>query len=90
MDRPNLADANEEERNFGLQNRASFTHEGATVDLIERIHSDVFVQDRFMLNKVHVKVRLVRNKDSFCFMSGEANASYKVKIISAVVLVRKV
>ena len=43
-----------------------------------------------MLNEVNVKVRLVRNKDSFCLMSGEANASYKVKIISAVLLVRKV
>ena len=70
--------------------RASFTDEGATVDLIGRIHSDVCFQDRFMLNGVNVKVRLVRNKDSFCLMSGEANAFYKVKIISAVLLVRKV
>ena len=90
MDRPNPAHANEEERNFGLQKRASFTDEGASVDLIGRIHSDVFFQDRFMLNEVNVKVRLVRNKDSFCLMSGEANASYKVKIISAILLVRKV
>ena len=45
IDRPNPAHANEEERNFGLQKRASFTNEGATVDLIERIHSDVFFQD---------------------------------------------
>ena len=43
-----------------------------------------------MLNEVNVKVRLVRNKYSFCLMSGEANASYKVKIINAVLLVRKV
>ena len=69
MDRPNPAHANEEERNFGLQKRASFTDEGATVDLIGRIHSDVFFQDRLMLNEVNVKVRLVRNKDSFCLMS---------------------
>ena len=31
----------------------------------------------------------MRNKDSFCLISGEAGASYKVKIISAVLLVRK-
>ena len=43
-----------------------------------------------MLNEVNVKVRLVRNKDSFCLMSGETNSSYKVKLISAVLLVRKV
>ena len=44
-DRPNPAYANEEERNFELQKSASFTDEGATVDLIGRIHSDVFFQD---------------------------------------------
>ena len=33
---------------------------------------------------------LVRNKDSFYLMSSEVNASYKVKITSAVLLVRKV
>ena len=90
MDRPNPTHTNEEERNFGLQKRASFTDEGVIVDLIGRIHSDVFFQDRFMLNEVNVKFRFVRYKDSFCVMSGEANASYKVKIISAVLLVRKV
>ena len=90
MDRPNQAHANDDERNFGLQKRASFTDEGATVDLIGSIHSDIIFQDRFILNEVNVKVQLVRNKDTFWLMSGEANSSYKVKIISAVLLVRKV
>ena len=58
--------------------------------MIGRIHSDILFQDRYMLNEVKVKVRLVRNKDSFFLMSGEANPSYKVKLISAVLLVRKV
>ena len=43
-----------------------------------------------MLNEINVKVRLVRNKDSFCLISGEVGATYKVNIISAVLLVRKV
>ena len=43
-----------------------------------------------MLNEVNVKVRLLRNKDSFCLTSGDANAFYKVKIGSAVLLLRKV
>ena len=57
MDRPNPAPANEDERNFGLQERALFTDKGATVDLIGRIHSDVFFQLRFILNQVNIKVR---------------------------------
>ena len=90
MDRPNPDHANAAETNYGLQKRAGFTDRGAIVDMIGRIHSDIFFQDRYMLNEVNIKVRLVRNKDSFCLISGEANPSYKVKLISAVLLVRKV
>ena len=86
MDRPNPDHANAGEMNYGLQKRAAFTDRGATVDMIGRIHLDIFFQDRYMLNKVNVRVRLVRNKDSFCLMSDEANPSYKVKLISAVLL----
>ena len=89
MDRSNPDHANAGERNYRLQKRATFTNRGVIVDMIGRIHSDIFFQDRYMLNEVNVKVRLVRNKDSFCLTSGEANPSYKVKLISAVLLVRK-
>ena len=43
-----------------------------------------------MSNEVNAKVGLVRNKDSLCLMSGEAGGISKVKIISAILLVRKV
>ena len=90
MDRPNPDHANAGETNYGLQRRSTFTDRGVIVDTIGRIHSDIFFQNRYMLNEVNVKVRLVRNKDSFCLMSGEANPSYKVKLVSAALLVRKV
>ena len=90
MDCPNPDHANAGETNYGLQKRAAFTKRSATVDMIGCIHSDIFFQDRYMLNEVSVKVRLVRNKESFCLMSAQANPSYKVKLISAVLLVRKV
>ena len=90
MARPNPDHANADERNYGLQKRASFTDRVVIVDMIGRIHSDIFFQDRYMLNEVSFVVRLMRNKDSFCQMSGEANSNYKVKLISVVLLVRKV
>ena len=85
MDRPNLAHGNEQERNIRLQKRASFTYEGATDDIISRL----------LPRSIHVKwgqcqSSTVRNKDSFYFMSGEANTSCKVKFMSAILLVRKV
>ena len=90
MDRPNPDHANAGETNYGLQRRSTFTDRGATVNMIDSIHSDIFIQNRYMLNEVNVKVRLVRNEDSLCLMSREANPSYKVKLISAVLLVRMV
>ena len=78
IDRSNPDHANAGERNYGLQTRASFRVRGVIVDMISCIHSDIFFQDRYMPNEVNVKVRLVRNKDSFCLMCGEANPSYKI------------
>ena len=77
IDDINSAHANEAKKNVGLQKRASFTDEGSTVDMIGCIDLDVFFQDWFMLNEVNVKIWLMRNKNSFCLMSDEANASYK-------------
>ena len=48
MGRPNPEHANAAERNYGLQKQASFTDRGVIVDMICRIHSDVFFHDRYM------------------------------------------
>ena len=89
MDHSNPDHANAGERSYGLQERTAFTDRGATVDMIGRIHSDIFFQNRYKLNEVNVKIRIVRNNDSFCLVSREAIPSNKVKFISAVFLVRK-
>jgi hypothetical protein len=75
--------------NVGLHQRASFTAGSKTVDLIGRIHSDIFFQDRYMLNEVNTKIRLVRSKDSFSLITSVATL-FKVKILSAVLIIRKV
>ena len=45
MDRANPDHANSVEMNYGLQKRVAFTDRGATVDMIGRIHADIFFQD---------------------------------------------
>src|SRR6218665_2566668 len=54
------------------------------------IHSDLFFQDRFLPNDIHIRIRLVRNKDAFCLMSSVAAAAYKVRILECKLFVRKV
>ena len=57
--------------------------------MMGRLHVDLFMQDRFLINGVTVKIRLVRSKDVFSLMAGGANPDYKVRIVDAVLFVRK-
>ena len=81
---PTVADTNE-----GLKTRASFTAGGREVDLVGRLHADIFFQSRYMLNEINIKIKLTRSKDSFCLMTSETE-QYKIKIVSAVMRIRKV
>jgi len=80
---------NADTRNAGLMERRNFTARSRVVDMIGRIHADLFFQNRYLLNEVNVKIKLTRSRDAFCTMSPAAEAS-KVKIDSAIIFVRKV
>jgi hypothetical protein len=88
MDETNPHDANG--TNNGLKKRHAFFEDGAVVDMIGMLHSDLFFQDKYLPSDVNLKIRLVRNKDSFCLMSSVANPTFKVKIHDCKLLVRKV
>jgi len=72
--------------NRGLAARRRMARESRVIDMMGRLHADIFFQDRYMLNEVGVKIKLIRSKDTFCLM-GDAN--YKVKITHASLFVRK-
>lgn len=73
--------------NPALARRAHYIRGGRAVDLIGHLHCDVFNQDKFLINGVEVRLRLVRSKDSFCLM--ESNSSSKIHILDATLLVRR-
>ena len=87
LDRMDVVDFAAAARNSGLHRRSRFTHTSRAVDMMGRIHADMFFQDRYLLNEVHVKIKLVRSRNSFCLMTADA---FKVKIEAAVMFVRKV
>jgi hypothetical protein len=90
MDMPNPLPATpDNQKNVGLAVRSGFTAKSKEVDLVGRIHSDIFFQQRYMLNEVNTKIKLSRSKDSFCLMADGAEA-YKVKITGAEMRIRKV
>ena len=46
--------------NSGLKTRKTFTTTSNPVDMIGRIHADLFFQSRYLLNEVNVKIKLTR------------------------------
>ena len=73
--------------NSGLQRRRAFVTESREFDMIGRIHGDIFFQERYVLNEVGVKIKLVRSKDNFCLMG---DAGTKLQVTHASLFVRKV
>ena len=70
--------------NTGLVERPSYIAESRVVEMMGRLHADLFLQDRFLLNGASVKVRLVPSKDAFSLMAGGQNLDYKMHIVDAV------
>lgn len=75
--------------NAGLNRRQLYTFESDVVELMAPIHSDMFFQEKLLLNGVDVKIRLTRAKDEFCLMRGD-NVNYQLHILSASLFVKKV
>ena len=75
--------------NTGLVERRRHISESRVVEMMGRLHVDLFLQDRFLLNGVSVKIRLVRSKDAFSLMASGQNPDYKVQIVDAVLFARK-
>jgi len=74
-------------RNSGLWNRSRFTRGSRVVDMIGKIHADIFFQNHYLLNEVNVKIKLIRSRDSFCLISAN---DFVAKIEIAIMYVRKV
>ncbi|KAK2193302.1 hypothetical protein NP493_16g12037 [Ridgeia piscesae] len=72
-----------------LQKRQDYTVGSRVVDMMGRLHVDLFFQDRYLLNGVDIKVRLVQSKDTFALMAGGSTPAYKITIVEAALFARK-
>ncbi len=73
--------------NSGFMSRRAKAAGSRIIDMIGRIHGDIFFQDRLMLNDVNMKIVLTRSSDAFCLIGGNQR---KVRVVSAKLVVRKV
>ncbi len=74
--------------NKGYTARKALTAGSKSVQMMGKLHCDLFQQDRYLINNVDVKVRITRNKDTFCLI-GEAG-NYKIRINDIKLMVKKV
>ena len=74
--------------NRGLKQRRNLTQRSKTVDMAGRLHVDLFQQGKFLLNKVDMRVRLIRSRDVFSLMMNGAN-EYRVNMVNASLFIRK-
>jgi hypothetical protein len=72
-----------------MASRQKFAAESHEIDMIGRINTDIWFQDRYMLNEVNAKIKLIRSQDVFCLMATGAQ-QFKVVVTEALLLVRKV
>lgn len=73
--------------NEGLKKRSSFTNRSKIVDMMGHVHCDIFNQEKFLLNGVELKLRLIRSRDSFCLLGDDG---YKIQITEANLFVRRI
>ncbi|KAI0225610.1 hypothetical protein LSAT2_023640 [Lamellibrachia satsuma] len=75
--------------NSGFVARCEHIVRSRVVDMIGRLHVDLFLQDKFLINGVDVKIRLVSNKAAFALMAGGPHPDYKINIVNATLFAKK-
>jgi hypothetical protein len=77
----------ETSNNKGAIERYKWSRFSKTVEVLGRIHSELFEQDKLLLNKVPMQVKFHRNDNNFLLMAKNENANYKVLIEKAILYV---
>jgi len=77
--------------NTGVTTRQTLTVRSQEIVMMGRLHSDLFRQDRFLLNGVEMGIKIIRSRDAFNLIkAGDADFQVKVVITDATLLVRQV
>jgi hypothetical protein len=62
----------------GFTLRKELTVLSKSVQMMGKLHLDLFCEDKYLLNHVDLKIKLRRNRDAFALVADAAN--YKIKI----------
>ena len=76
--------------NKGYTQCKALAAESKEIDMMGKLHIDLTFQNRYLLNGVEVRLRLIRFKDLFCLHGNANQAQNKVSLKEATLFVRKV
>ena len=78
--------------NTGLGTRSEWTKTSKIVELHGRIHTDLFNQEKLILNGVDLTVKLHCHKPEFCLLNacGDTAPAYKITTVDAIFYVKKI
>ena len=80
--------------NKGMVSRKQLISKSAEVELVGRIHSDIFHQPKYLLSYLDLRLKLVRSKEAFLLLTPEneqgEHTQHKVIITDASFFVRKI
>ena len=76
------------DKNKGYVTRKEFIALSKPFEMFGPLYCDIFTINRYMLNEVNMDVKIVLNDPAYCLMA--AANDYKIKILEAVLYVRKV
>ena len=74
--------------NKGFKSRKGLTALSKSVQMIGKLHLDLFCQDKCLLNHADLKIKLRRSRDVFALVADAVN--YKIQIKEMALYVRKV
>jgi hypothetical protein len=74
--------------NKGFTARKSLTAQSKSVQMMGKLHLDLFCQEKYLLNHVNLKIKLRRSRDVFVLMADAE--TYKIKIKDLALFVRNV
>jgi hypothetical protein len=74
--------------NKGFTSRKALAAQSKSVQMIGKLHLDLFCQEKYLLNHVNLNIKLRRSLDVFALMTDADN--YKIKIKDLALFVRNV
>ena len=74
--------------NKGFTSRKALTAQSKSVQMMGKLHLDLFCQEKYLLNHVDLKIKLRRSRDVLALMADADN--YKIKMKDLALFVRNV